>query len=281
MATNLIEYIVKHTSLKQKDLAEKLGVTPPLITRWKNGERIPYEKEQHLKEIANLFTDDVAWADIAKTKENADAWCAYISYMNEIADIPATDLMDEPEMNAPSVLTAIKEAGVPIPQTPPETEDDEQPFNKFIYELLNNYGRYYQWCENNLYGISNDDILDEAYEADYFALGLSFHYIEDKTLLDTGASLDQVNAYVTKTRFEAIDFIKTLCNMMMKAGIHMQTDYYDFVNESPFTLEDNALFGRLGANIESHLSYGENLILQEVRELKELVAQLIGNKATH
>ncbi|MEM5534971.1 helix-turn-helix transcriptional regulator [Neptuniibacter pectenicola] len=277
MAKNLIEYIIENTPLRQKELAKQLDVSATLITRWKKGEKIPPEREEVLKKIANLFTDDIAWAEIAKTEANAKAWYHYVHELNELAEISAYNIHDEPDVYAPTILKAMKEAGIPIPTTAPRVEEaeDEVPFNKLALELLNNYGRYVHWCERNLYVIRDEDIKGETYDAEDYAIGLSIGYLEDKALLDAGANLTQVKGYVTKVKFDAIEFIRSLCNSMEAAGLHMSLDFYAFVNESPLTLEDDVLFSQLGGNIEEHLSFGEKLILQEVRELKMMVSNLM------
>ena len=119
MRKNIIEYIIANTDYRQKDLAAKLGVSGAQISKWKSGEFIPPDRAEVLRKLAGLFTNQIAWNELVKTKENASAWHAYLYELNKEADHPAYTLTDEPTFHTPSILLEMVDAGIPIPSCPP------------------------------------------------------------------------------------------------------------------------------------------------------------------
>ena len=123
MAINIIEYITKNTDLKQKDIAEKLGVTTGQVSKWKKGEYISSDREKELNKLAGLFGDNADWAILVKTEENGKAWHDFLCEKDSRTEFPVLNYEIDEWFFAQWLLEVLDELGVPIPEIAPSMQD--------------------------------------------------------------------------------------------------------------------------------------------------------------
>ena len=66
----LIESVKKELNCNQKELAEKIGVSPTQISQWKKGEQMSFEKSDKLRDLIGLEYLDESLIDIVGSIEN-------------------------------------------------------------------------------------------------------------------------------------------------------------------------------------------------------------------
>lgn len=274
--TNIIKYIIENTGLRQKDIADHLGVSGAQVSKWKSGEPINYEKAKVLTELAGLFTENVEWVALVKTKENAEAWCDYIHLLNEGVDRPSALLDDDPDIYAPNILLQLAEAGIPIPAKPPSidprnSEETLGVLGDFLYEVLNKYGKYALWYEMYLMPVEDLDSVSVFADFDHYAIPLALGHI-DEDIEEVGADLNRCALYVKTMQEEASSEIRKLCRALVRAGHPLLEDYFAYVTDSPDDLEDMCKSSE--NEIENYLSYGERRVLAENILIQESLKKL-------
>lgn len=275
---NFIDYILKTKKLRQKDIAQKLGVSTAQISKWKAGDRIPSSRERELIELAGLFGDDPEWAILAQTENNAAAWVKYIVAMNDYAKESYTtsaETDEDPELATRLILSTLEQAGITIPATAPRIEDydDEtsatEEFDELISEFLSHYGPLIEWASRNIIS-DNDELFDDENNIKYASYDLALYHIDDSLLAKNGLSQKQAEEFKRKTRNQILTDISYLCKRMSELNIPLKLDYFKFFENHPAELDDEIMFDQhLIKGIENYLSYGEQLILMETRRLKK------------
>lgn len=293
MKTNIIEYIIKNKELKQKDLAETLGVSRAQISKWKSGEHIPHDREKELMEIAGLFGFSPSWAILVKTEENSQAWIDYMEHMNQIVDdtysSPYFD--DEAEIYTSIIIQALCELGLKIPEKAPEIKNDDESedyefsdFDDFVYQYLTNYGPITTWCQKYLSEDDKDGYMLYDLQQDlscHYPIFLTLKYIDNKLLEKNGFDLNDLKSKLSEEENNARKDIHRLCLMLSELKVSFKTDYYDLVNKHPYELDDILTFSgamRYSPNssvaMEEYFSFPDRLILAELRATRMLYEEI-------
>lgn len=287
---NLIEYILKNKNLKQKDLAESLGVSRAQISKWKSGESIPYDREKELTKLAGLFGFDPEWAVLVGTEENSQAWADYMFHMNHMVEDTHGSIRfeDEAEIYTQLVLKTLHELGLNIPENAPvidEMSDSDEynftEFDKFIFEYLTNYGAITTWCSEYIYEDHDDlfEIQDDIIT--HYPIYLTLQYI-DKTLLEkNGFDLEILQKKLSSEIESAKKALNKYCLQLTSLNISIKTDYFDLVNKHPYQLDDTVTFSNAMYHspnpfvaIEEYFSFPEKMILAEIRDTKALLEDI-------
>jgi len=281
MTFNLIEYIVKTKSLKQKDLAEILKVSRAQISKWKSGEHIPFDREDQLMNIAGLFGSDPEWSIFVKTKENSDSWINYLTFIHDISDdyTRSSRLQDEPNFYAPNILLLFSEIGIKFPQkapSPEKMEEDEYEFTDFdhlILEYLDCYGPLSEWCD--IYLSTDHDKTDEIQSGiPCQMIDYALCFVERDLLKLNEADLDFVQRHNERTNNSLISQIKEMCEIMRNNNIPFLTDYFDLLNLSIGELDDSIWPDPKDLRISKYFSYQNQLLLIELKHTKIMINEL-------
>jgi transcriptional regulator with XRE-family HTH domain len=140
----LIEVALKYTGWKQNELAKRLKVSETQITKWKQGESMPSEREQQIRKLANISTIHTQWADSAGSAESLEKWRNFMMYLAQEAERYAeandgfsgpTELTDggQDEHDCMCAITCdiVKHMGFEWPKTfPAELDFDYDHFEK-------------------------------------------------------------------------------------------------------------------------------------------------------
>lgn len=288
MPINLIDYIIETKGLRQKDLADQLGVSRAQISKWKAGEYISAEKLEKLNEIAGLFGDDPDWAILVKSEENAEAWYAYFQEMNELAEGYAAYLFDDmPELYVRFILLLFKEVGVDVPMSPPSTDrgheeldtisdaEEGDPLESLILEFLSVYGHLIEWWERNIQCTDHPDLMDAQMDLRHYAPEIALNSVPVGVREAAGIREEVFRPFYREKTFEIRRGIHELCDRMNELRIPFVADYFAYLHEDPEVLDDEMLFDDImGDSIEKLLPYGERTILLESRKTNELLKEL-------
>jgi transcriptional regulator with XRE-family HTH domain len=284
--TNIIDYIIKNTDLKQKDLAEKLKVSPAQISKWKAGEPIPSERKESLNKLAGLHGDDADWGILTKTKKNGRGWFKYLSFMG---DCDNRHLEEQPEIYAVKTLLLLSELGATIPENAPLVEVVDQDnyewtsFDSMVWDLTEGYGILVDWCDCYLWdgvGLNDEpgDLLDLRWNLEEYALEIALKYVDKEDLKSAGIDLKKLDDLIRKTNVEVKRIIIKLCESMNKVGMPFTTDYFNYLNKRPDLLWNmihmKGIFAGSANSVDNFLPFGERKILNETKMTNELLIEL-------
>jgi len=311
MKFNLIDYVLREKELKQKDLAQMLGVSAAQISKWKSGEDIPSNRELEIMRILGeddlTFASDLQWRQLTGSAEKAQAWVDYMGKMNdELGDVyPSDAFREEPEFYTQAWLTELVDLGLTLPNEVPNIEDPD-PDNEEYYEytafdqLISDYleaaAGIGNWCEHFLPSYEDDsDVCMHAHDAFHIGTSLAIKHVDDELLKANGFDLQKVAEFIKETEKAARHRIDEMCSDMNRAGIPLKHNYYAFIHQSPWWLDDDMMLDsvfrsspRAEDAMDHQFSYAEKRgfaenkamldmldhLIKEVSSLKEQVAEL-------
>lgn len=161
---SLIEVALKFTGWKQNELAKRLKVSETQITKWKQGERMPSEREQQIRKVANISTIHTDWADSASSAESLEKWRNFIMYLAREAERYAED---NDGFSGPTELT---DGG----------EDEHDLWCAILCDIVKNMG--FNWPETFPAELSfdydyfeKDDVDDEEWEEENHRIHNAVH----------------------------------------------------------------------------------------------------------
>lgn len=289
MATNIIHYLLANTDLKQKDIAEKVGVSTTQVSKWKKGDYISSIKEQELEELAGIIEYSIEWTETVKTKENSDKWIKYVLDCGKEVDHPIA-LDSEIALR---LLLSVSRSGVTLPQTPPEKRPEDECFDDEIdgeslidYEdrsknhkysdyyllidsLLENYYRINTWYEEFILwnDYDEDDISYPKEDMDFLVYSLSMKHLEQDYLQNLDYSKQTYIRYMDEIDKEFRRCLHKYCKGLITHNKPMLVDYFNIINNTPYELEDEAMIYSYLPNTDKYLSYGDKKILRELEDL--------------
>lgn len=180
----LVQLALNTLSCSQKELAERLGVSPTQISKWKKGEHMSREMDERIRTILKIGDRDPSFVLWAGSLEDAIKWERLIHFLAESAlegaetGYDTYPLNDEMGLLCGETFHVLREMGVAIPSKFPEEldinydasfDDDDQalwsmlgnnPYSSTIYNIyrsLNDvYGFYAAYVSDLMY----DDKLD-------------------------------------------------------------------------------------------------------------------------
>src|SRR5688572_9512878 len=82
----LVQLALEAMSCSQKELAVKLGVSPPQISKWKKGEHMSHEMEQKLRALAKIDDRDASFVLAVGSLQDAEKWERLIHYLADMAE---------------------------------------------------------------------------------------------------------------------------------------------------------------------------------------------------
>ncbi|MGY6564672.1 MAG: helix-turn-helix domain-containing protein [Halomonadaceae bacterium] len=176
----LVKLALNNLQCSQKELAARLDVSPPQITKWKKGEHMSLAMQDRLKELADIGNLDPAFVLWSGSKINSLKWKKLILYLAELAQEGAETgyytrpLEDELGTLCWDTFHTLKEMGVSIPNPFPaeldvdyESLEDEQleilfetPCSSIIYDIYKSLNSVYGFYAAYIYDFIYDDDLD-------------------------------------------------------------------------------------------------------------------------
>jgi transcriptional regulator with XRE-family HTH domain len=284
---NVIDYIVQNTDLKQKDIAEKLGVSRAQISKWKAGEFIPFQRHKDLNEIAGLFGNSFETAVLFKTEANYEAWVSYVVELSEYSDFYLSDqIEDEPDLFIHSLISILSDLGFNIENFKPQVsniigEDKEIVFSNldtFIIQCIEHTSILHNWFYTFIeINGAFEDLHDEICELREGAQSIALKHIDEDLISAVGINPELLNNYLAELDSTVRKNLSVLCRFMNANGIPLMTDYFDYINKDMIYLADQTISAIELQKLSSDafLPYADQLILTELRKNNELLTTII------
>jgi transcriptional regulator with XRE-family HTH domain len=272
MAFNIIEYIIKNTDLKQKDIAKKLGVTTGQISKWKQGEYIASERKEELNKLAGLFGHHTEWAVLSKTKANSDVWFEYVLWHSSNELVSNREIEDEGDLKIPNIFILLSQLGMSIPSKAPkvkEIQSDDYKWTAFdmaMSKILRSYGILVEWNDKHFADLVSDIEIYEIVkriqsEAINVAL-LNVEKVDREILLSTGIQQDLLVELIQETNVHVRELIRILLRKMNAKRLPITTDYFLYIDKSTEWLELEMMASDYSGGITQFLTYAERNLLE-------------------
>jgi len=272
MAFNIIEYIIKNTTLKQKDIAKKLGVTTGQISKWKQGEYIARERKEELNKLAGLFGHNAEWAVLSKTKANSDAWFEHLVWCASNEGISIAEIEARSDLIFPNIFILFSRLGVSIPIKPPivsvtEISDCElAAFDIVIARTLKSYCVLIHWSDKQFsHLVSDNEICEIVNQIQSKALNVALVNVgktDEEILLSTGIKKDLLVELNQKTNNHVRELIRTLVRKMNAKRLPITADYFLYIEKSTEWLEIEMMNSDYGDEMTQFLTYAEKNLLE-------------------
>jgi len=283
--TTLIDVVIQKTGMKQMDIAKKLGVSRAQVSKWKSGEDIPDDRRTVLNGMAGLFGDDIEWALLTKTPENAESWIKFFEDRHQnYLDVDTCDTFaDQTEFLVPAMLLMFNRIGIKIPAKAPAIDFDDDyegtPFDSLITDYLESFSALTRWYEINISSINNDEVFEDTLDLAHYITEYALKYVNQDVLTKLGADLSIVAKTVTEAKKEMIDTIEDIIDTMLNSNAPIMTDYFDLINKAPYNLDDEQMMNSVehsvgSKKIESCLPLFERTVLKQNVLLLELLTEL-------
>lgn len=290
MRVNIIQYILDTTTLKQKDIAAKVGVSTTQVSKWKKGEYISSDKEEELNKLAGVIDFDLEWTKIVKTKENANKWIDYVHGVNE----EDSELEGRVELDSEiiqSLLTVISESGIELPPSPPIEEyindnNIEDDFERYDYsnihcliaQYLESYYCINLWIDQFINFYDNDEILECSLEIYYTSMRYALKHIDEQVLLDNQYNIETYQCFIRDAKLDLSELVEKFCSILVNNGIALITDFYSLLNQAPHDLEDEVMIFNISSSCDKYLSYGEQGALRMLQLLPDVIENILNTK---
>jgi transcriptional regulator with XRE-family HTH domain len=240
MKVNIIDYIIKNTALKQKDIAEKLNVSRAQVSRWKTGESIPFNRQEELNQLAGLFGDNEEWAILIGSEERSKEWIDYVVELNDYAEYgPCEELVDNPEVSVPHLFLTLSKIGIKIPDEIPcvtDSEDDTKldDFTLLLINIIYNLTIMSRWINESFkYLDENVEFFDWKQEIISIYYDISIVNVIDQIIMMKLTSEEKCEIYRCDTLENANNIINNLCNLMMEKSMPIYQNYFDLIEKDP------------------------------------------------
>jgi len=295
---NIIKFMLENMDTSQKDIADKIKVTPVMVSRWKRGSKIPREHETELMKMAGIWwdEDDVSskWSIIVQTKENELKWYEYIE------EFSIGGFGGDSEKKMQEILITMFNAGVDLPPCPPALLDPifhHEWFETFIQDLIRQYLKYYsQWTTWHTQTFDSYapsfHPFDENF-ADAFAnliprLALFQQSVECVTMFFPGTNSVMLNRLEADTRHDFLTTVYRYCRNEHEKGSPVNSRYFEslieFEPERDVFLDESAPkdSGNMddftidtGSGGDQYMSKAEREIIKKIQTNESMLKEIL------
>lgn len=267
----LIELATKHLLCTQKELANRLGVSPTQISKWKKGEYISSEMRENFKKLLNIDELHPEFILMAGSLEDAKKWDYLIHILADLAyDCAETGYDTEPLQDDFQLLSwhtfhTLKQIGLTPPFSFPTELDidyensDEEEHEIFMGNIENHPISHLIWniflALNDVYGfyaayiaeIIDDESLD-LFETDAVNI--------EPCLIELAACKIDISLEIApnfnKFRYETLENYKEWLNIVkekaFRANIPLRAELLNLVYDSQDELSHEAEAESLSIN---------------------------------
>jgi transcriptional regulator with XRE-family HTH domain len=293
MSAAYVDLALKTLGIKQKELAKRLGVSPPQITKWKNNEYMSEEMEGKIAKLLNIGGLDpsvVAWAGSVK---DARKWSKLFEDMAKTAVFGAETgygcypLENESGLLALTTVNTLFAMGIPPPNGFPkeleggddDDEDEVRENNPYyalvgdIYQALTDvYGFYAAYVDDLVCHDRLIDILGTAENIEPCLMTLAASKLE--RVDDSFAPGLQKFRYETERDYTK--WLMSLKESAIEAGIPLRAELLDMVNCGDDELGHKAEAEALGFNkTRLHPDIYMNEILVGMRTIHQVLPAIM------
>lgn len=300
MDNDLVELALHVLACSQKELAQRLNVSPTQITKWKKGEYMSSEMNGKLRDLVGIGEMDPEFVRWTGSVDQAKKWERLIWFLAESANenaetgyhtIPFTEELD---LLCGRTVNLLKELGVPNPNVLPkeldvdfnaQTDDadieelfdrlDHNPYSHLIssiYKSLNNvYGFYAAYVSELIYDeeLNLSETAACNIEPSLLALAAS------KAVVDERFAPNFQN-FKHQTIRELEEWLSIVKEHAFRAGIPLRAELLDLVYDSSDGLGHTAEAESLGINASRvHPDIYMNELLVGMRAIHQVLPAIM------
>ena len=267
----LVQLALNTLSCSQKELAQRLAVSPTQISKWKKGEHMSREMDERIRAITKIGDKDPSFVLWAGSLEDATKWEKLIHFLAEAAQEGAETgyntypLSDEMGLLCWETFDVLRGMGVAIPPKFPEELDvnydtdfdddgeelwsmlNENPYSSTIREIYHSLNDVYGFYAAYVSDLIDDDGLDlfntGAANIEPCLMTPAASKIEVDPNFAT--KFDEFKRRVTKEYEEWINIVK---DKAFRAGVPLRAELLNMVHDSHDELGHEAEAESLGIN---------------------------------
>jgi transcriptional regulator with XRE-family HTH domain len=267
----LIQLALSVLDCNQKELAQRLNVSPAQVSKWKNGDYMSYDMQAKLSGLIGIEDMDPDYVVQAGSVQDAQKWMRLLKFLAEwVAEDNESGyhayLLEAPEEETLlcwKTFNTLKEMGVDIPQRFPEELDFEyedwitsDESEKRLDELFSHshvsviidiyksytdvYGFYAAYVSELIHELDLDDTSADGIESELLSLAAS--KLKDPDIAKN------FQAFKRRINNDYIEWLNLLKKRALEAGQPLRAELLDLVYGSHDSLGHNAEAESLGFN---------------------------------
>lgn len=289
----LVQLALDALKCNQKQLAERLQVSPTQISKWKKGEHMSDDMEKKLRTIAQIDEDTFpTFVLLAGSSEAARKWERLIEYLATLANDSAETGYDSPPLTdelpilCDSTFETLREMGVEIPQFPDELDVDydeapdeffellyENPHARLIRSIYESFTNVYGFYAAYVYKVVFDDELDlmsdVGADIDSLLLKLAAAKLEEDEVLSLAPKFKKFQYEVESMYEKWLNIVK---ERAFRAGVPLRAELLNLVHQSHDELGREAESASLGfKDHQLHPDIYMNELLQGMRVIHQVL----------
>ncbi|MDR2213363.1 MAG: helix-turn-helix domain-containing protein [Pseudomonadales bacterium] len=267
----LVQLALDILSCSQKELADRLKVSPTQISKWKKGEHMSHDMETKLRKLANIGDRDPQFVVWAGSIDDADKWDKLIHYLASQAMEDAetgydTDpLRDEIGLLSWQTFHTMTQMGVAIPKGFPKEldidydHDSDESDIESAWELIE--GNPHAWLIfemfkslNDVYGFYAAYVNELVFDDELDLMNTPACNIE-ACLLELAASKLEEPRIATRfrefkrhTNKDYEEWLGIVKDRAFRAGVPLRAELLELVHESAGALGHSAEAESQGIN---------------------------------
>lgn len=293
----LVQLALNTLKCNQKELGERLTVSPTQITKWKKGEHMSTDMEKKLRALAQIDEDVIPTFVLrAGSPEAAEKWERLIEYLATLADESAETGYDtEPLRDDLSLLCwrtfeILTDIGVDIPPFPEELDVDYEEAPDEFFELLHGnryasliysiyksftdvYGFYMAYVYEVIFDDELDLFSDVGGDIDALLLDLAATKLDGKEMLTLAPNFKKFR-FSTERKYER--WLNIAKERAYRAGVPLRAEFLDLVYQSHDDLGHEAEAKSLGfKSAQIHPDVYMNELLQGMRVIHQVLPAIM------
>lgn len=296
-ASALVQLALDALQCTQKELAQRLGVSPTQITKWKKGDYMSFDMEKRLRALAHLDEEVVPGFVVrAGSREAATKWQKLIEYLATLADDSAetgyntAPLTDEIPLLCWSTFEILNDMGAALPAFPEELDVDydeapdeffellhDNPYVSLVYDMYKAFTNVYGFYEAYVFDVVLDEELDlmsgVGGDIDSSLLRLAAAKLDEESVLPLAPRFRKFQ-YETKREYEK--WLNIVKERAIRAGVPLRAEFLDLVYESHEKLGCEAEANSLGFKASRiHPDIYMNELLQGIRAIHQVLPAIL------
>ena len=293
----LVQLALEALSCSQKELAERLGVSPTQISKWKKGEHMSKEMADKLRSLAQIGSLDPQFVLMAGSIDAASKWDKLIHLLADYAEDSAetgyntTPLRDEEGLLNWLTFHTLRQMGVELPKTFPaeldvdfeaEADNDDlweaiekNPHASLIYSIyksLNDVYGFYAAYVSNLVFDNDLDVYEEAgADIDSCLLELAAAKLDESPTIASNFASFQ---WQTLKNYEK--WLNIVKEKAFRAGVPLRAELLNMVYDSHDEIGHEAEAEALGFNkTRLHPDIYMNELLTGMRAIHQVLPAIL------
>ena len=281
MHQNLIQRTLKATGLSQSALANKIGVSAAQISKWKQGESIPSDRENALRILAGV--EDTPLKQLFKrVKDNYldDHEGIFEDHFDGITEV-FIDLLET--FGGVTIEGLVSSSYINNDCKDPLAPSPSRNIEDLIHDLLINQQSLERWYEHFIMDIdASGDLFDLGEDIREWFSYLAWSEIDQALLSDLGIDTYQITLSLESVIPRLKLALYNYCQELNRTGTHFTTDYHILIQDKPSRLADTAygkemvLLNRAESSMEL-LPYPYQVLLNKISSLKNQLSQYTEN----